>query len=73
MLLTRSPLSTSASFDLHVLGIPLALILSQDQTLKIDGFYLVFKELSAYAYKHIKKTCVTQAIYIIYKVLILKH
>ena len=33
-LLTRSPLNTkSISFDLHVLGTPPALILSQDQTL----------------------------------------
>ena len=33
MLLTRSPLSIATSFDLHVLGMPPALILSQDQTL----------------------------------------
>ena len=34
VLLTRSPLGIAASFDLHVLGMPPALILSQDQTLK---------------------------------------
>ena len=33
MLLTRSPLSIAAPFDLHVLGTPPAFILSQDQTL----------------------------------------
>jgi hypothetical protein len=30
---TRAPLSIATSFDLHVLGLPLAFILSQDQTL----------------------------------------
>ena len=33
-LLTRLPLSIAASFDLHVLGTPPALVLSQDQTLR---------------------------------------
>ena len=33
MLLTRLPLGIATSFDLHVLGTPPALILSQDQTL----------------------------------------
>ena len=33
VLLTRSPLGIATSFDLHVLGMPPALILSQDQTL----------------------------------------
>ena len=40
MLLTRSPLSYSlagvTAFDLHVLGTPPALILSQDQTLMLN-------------------------------------
>ena len=40
VLLTRSPLGIAASFDLHVLGMPPALILSQDQTLL---FVLSFK------------------------------
>ena len=47
-LLTRSPLNTkSISFDLHVLGTPPALILSQDQTLhKISlSVYTDFKLL----------------------------
>ena len=30
---TRLPLSIATPFDLHVLGLPLAFILSQDQTL----------------------------------------
>src|SRR3546814_7690213 len=32
---TRAPLSPKASFDLHVLGMPPAFVLSQDQTLKL--------------------------------------
>ena len=35
MLRTRAPLSPKASFDLHVLGMPPAFVLSQDQTLKL--------------------------------------
>jgi hypothetical protein len=34
VLRTRAPLSPKASFDLHVLGMPPAFVLSQDQTLK---------------------------------------
>ena len=41
MLLTRSPLNSepkpSFAFDLHVLGTPPALILSQDQTLMLNS------------------------------------
>jgi hypothetical protein len=33
-LLTRLPLGIATSFDLHVLGTPPALVLSQDQTLR---------------------------------------
>ena len=36
MLLTRLPLSPKGSFDLHVLSLPPAFVLSQDQTLKFD-------------------------------------
>ena len=36
MLLTRLPLSIAGAFDLHVLGLPPAFALSQDQTLKLD-------------------------------------
>ena len=47
MLLTRSPLSCSlagtTAFDLHVLGTPPALILSQDQTLMLNGLLLPFR------------------------------
>ena len=38
MLLTRAPLDPKISFDLHVLGMPPAFILSQDQTLRFDGY-----------------------------------
>ena len=41
MLLTRLPLSIATAFDLHVLGVPPAYVLSHDQTLK---FNLVFSE-----------------------------
>ena len=34
-LLTRPPLSPKTSLDLHVLGLPPAFVLSQDQTLKL--------------------------------------
>ena len=44
MLLTRSPLSyhilaAVTAFDLHVLGTPPALILSQDQTLMLNALF----------------------------------
>ena len=35
MFLTRLPLCIAAAFDLHVLGLPPAFVLSQDQTLKL--------------------------------------
>ena len=38
MLLTRLPLGIATSFDLHVLGTPPALILSQDQTLHKNSY-----------------------------------
>ena len=37
MLLTRLPLSIATPFDLHVLGVPPAYILSHDQTLKFNN------------------------------------
>ena len=36
MLLTRLPLPIAGSLDLHVLGLPPAFVLSQDQTLKLN-------------------------------------
>ena len=41
MLLTRLPLSIAGAFDLHVLGLPPAFVLSQDQTLKLKVLILV--------------------------------
>ena len=35
MFLTRLPLCIATAFDLHVLGLPPAFVLSQDQTLKL--------------------------------------
>ena len=37
MLRTRLPLGIATSFDLHVLGVPPAYILSHDQTLKFNN------------------------------------
>jgi hypothetical protein len=36
VLLTRLPLPIAEAFDLHVLGLPPAFVLSQDQTLKLN-------------------------------------
>ncbi len=36
MFLTRAPLGIATSFDLHVLGLPPAFVLSQNQTLKLS-------------------------------------
>jgi hypothetical protein len=36
VLLTRAPLRPKPSFDLHVLGMPPAFVLSQDQTLRLN-------------------------------------
>jgi hypothetical protein len=51
VLLTRLPLSIAGAFDLHVLGLPPAFVLSQDQTLKLkadSGFGLeVIQGISA--------------------------
>ena len=38
MLLSRLPLRIATALDLHVLGLPPAFALSQDQTLKLDEF-----------------------------------
>ena len=35
-LLTRAPLDPKISFDLHVLSMPPAFVLSQDQTLRLE-------------------------------------
>ena len=40
MLLTRLPLTPKDAFDLHVLSLPPAFVLSQDQTLKFKEFNL---------------------------------
>ncbi len=42
MLLTRLPLTPKDAFDLHVLGLPPAFVLSQDQTLRLKSFILVW-------------------------------
>ena len=40
-LLTRLPLPIARAFDLHVLGLPPAFVLSQDQTLRFDVEILI--------------------------------
>ena len=53
VLLTRAPLpifyiaTKDESSDLHVLGTPPALVLSQNQTLHKNYYYLFFQELIA--------------------------
>ena len=52
MLLTRLPLPIARAFDLHVLGLPPAFVLSQDQTLKLkvvilDGLEEVTPRITA--------------------------
>ena len=39
MLLSRLPLRIATALDLHVLGLPPAFALSQDQTLKLDEIF----------------------------------
>ena len=45
MLLTRLPLPIARAFDLHVLGLPPAFVLSQDQTLKLKSLILENPEM----------------------------
>ena len=40
VLLTRPPLTPKGPFDLHVLGLPPAFALSQDQTLRLDEKFI---------------------------------
>ena len=42
MLLTRAPLCIATALDLHVLGLPPAFVLSQDQTLKLNEILIGF-------------------------------
>jgi hypothetical protein len=49
VLLTRLPLGIATSFDLHVLGTPPALVLSQDQTLHKKFYGALEKWLSNFA------------------------
>ena len=42
------PLPKSFSFDLHVLGLPPAFVLSQDQTLKFDSVISYYKRSISY-------------------------
>ena len=43
MLLTRLPLRIATALDLHVLSLPPAFVLSQDQTLKFETALLMNK------------------------------
>ena len=46
MLLTRLPLTPKDAFDLHVLSLPPAFVLSQDQTLMFREFNLGMSRLT---------------------------
>src|SRR5690606_38130586 len=53
-LLTRLPLSIAGALDLHVLGLPPAFVLSQDQTLKLKS-----SDSGRLGGNHSKDHCVT--------------
>ena len=44
-LLTRPPLGIAPPLDLHVLGLPPAFVLSQDQTLKLKATYVAILDV----------------------------
>ena len=52
------------AFDLHVLGTPPALILSQDQTLKLNSFAFALRASAELAFrfatKPLQQNCLTQ-------------
>jgi hypothetical protein len=49
-LLTRPPLRPKSSLDLHVLGLPPAFVLSQDQTLKLKSCYQLILDVRTSAH-----------------------
>ena len=53
MLLTRLPLGIATPFDLHVLGTPPALVLSQDQTLHNKIMEPLIKALRSSDFAHL--------------------
>ena len=55
MLRTRAPLSIARAFDLHVLGLPPAFVLSQDQTLKLNSIPLQNKFRRTYIYSKVSQ------------------
>ncbi len=49
-LLTRPPLTPKGALDLHVLGLPPAFVLSQDQTLKLKSTYMLILDVRTSAH-----------------------
>ncbi len=52
VLLTRPPLTPKSSLDLHVLGLPPAFVLSQDQTLKLKDRFRPVLDVRTPAHLH---------------------
>ena len=50
MLLTRPPLTPKGALDLHVLGLPPAFVLSQDQTLKLKSCFQLILDVRTSAH-----------------------
>ena len=55
-LLTRPPLTPKGALDLHVLGLPPAFVLSQDQTLKLKSCYQLILDVRTYAHRMVVQT-----------------
>ena len=49
VLLTLSPLTLAGSFDLHVLAMPPAFILSHDQTLQLNSLHHILSNVTRYS------------------------
>ena len=55
-LLTRPPLPPKRALDLHVLGLPPAFVLSQDQTLKLKSCFQLILDVRTSAHRPVVQT-----------------
>jgi hypothetical protein len=73
VLLTRLPLLIAKAFDLHVLGLPPAFVLSQDQTLKLNenlipaGQHISLDESQAHLFKNSLKSSNTMNLDLLFR------
>ena len=63
-LLTRPPLTPKGALDLHVLSLPPAFVLSQDQTLKLKGCYQPNLDVRTSAHLQHFKTALGASFYV---------